>query len=166
MNKLDKLFNPKTIAIIGASEEANTVGRGLTKNIIENNASKKVFMVNPNEAKVFGIDCIDRIQHIKEKIDLAVVIVPGKVVLNIVGQCCEKKVGSMIIISNGFGEEGEEGKKKEEEIKKMVKAAGISFGRTQLSRNYECGPRAQRFFRSGYSEEGQYRFPVPVGSPP
>jgi acetyltransferase len=125
MNRLDKLFNPKTIAIIGASEEANTVGRGLTKNIIENNASKKVFMVNPNEAKVFGVDCIDRIQHIKEKIDLAVVIVPGKVVLSVVGQCCEKKVGSLIIISNGFGEEGEEGKKKEEEIKKMVRAAGI-----------------------------------------
>ncbi len=123
--KLDKIFNPKSIAIIGASDEPHTVGSGLTKNALDGKDSRKIFCVNPSRDKVFGMGCFDKIGDIKEKIDLAIVAVPAKIVPNIVKECCDKTVGAIMIVSSGFRESGEEGKKREEEIKAMTSQAGI-----------------------------------------
>ncbi|MFA5169761.1 MAG: CoA-binding protein [Candidatus Paceibacterota bacterium] len=116
---MKNIFNPKTIALIGASGEINTVGFGLAKNILEGKKSRKIFFVNPFQKEVLGEKCFGKISNIKEKIDLAIIAVPQKIVKNVVLECCLKKVGGIIIVSSGFKESGNI--KEEEEIKEIVK---------------------------------------------
>ncbi|MDD4074365.1 MAG: CoA-binding protein [Candidatus Pacebacteria bacterium] len=118
---MKQIFNPKSIALIGASEEKNSVGLGLAKNILE--SKKDVFFVNPFKDSVLGLKCYDKITDIKSKIDLVVIAVPAKIVKETVIDCASKKVGAVIIISGGFKEEGKE--KEEEEIKKILKESNI-----------------------------------------
>ena len=122
---MKNIFNPKSIALIGASEELNTVGFGLAKNILEGKNQRKVFFINPFQKEILGEKCFEKISNIKEKIDLVVIAVPQKIVKNVVIECCEKKVGSIIIISSGFKEIGNT--KEEEEIKEIVKKNKISL---------------------------------------
>jgi len=96
------IFNPKTIALIGATDRKNSVGRGLAKNL----SNKRVFFVNPNRNKVLGKKTYPKIGDIKTDIDLAVIAVPAKVVLSVVKQCAKKQVKAVIIISSGFAETG------------------------------------------------------------
>lgn len=120
---MKNIFNPKSVALIGASEEKNSVGLGLAKNILE--SKKDVFFVNPFKDSVLGLKCYDKVTDIKSKIDLAVIAVPAKVVKETVIDCVSKKVGAVIIISGGFKEEGKE--KEEEEIKNILKENNISL---------------------------------------
>jgi len=120
---MKQIFNPKSIALIGASEEKNSVGLGLAKNILESN--KNIFFVNPFKDSVLGLKCYDKVTDIKSKIDLVVIAVPAKIVKETVIDCASKKVGAVIIISGGFKEEGKE--KEEEEIKKILKESNISL---------------------------------------
>ena len=113
MNKIDKIFNPSSVAIIGASEKEGSVGFGLVKNVLIGKNDRKIFFVNPHDEEIEGIKCFKKIGDIKTKIDLAVVAVPSSIVSEVVKECCEKKVGGIIVISSGFSEAGEEGKKRE-----------------------------------------------------
>ncbi|MDD5752998.1 MAG: CoA-binding protein [Candidatus Pacebacteria bacterium] len=120
---LDNIFNAQNIAIIGASEEPKTVGAGLVKNLF--NSGKNIYCVNPFQDKIFGIKTFDKISNISEKIDLAIIAVPAKIVLEIVEDCVKKKVKGIIIISSGFGETGEQGKELEQRIKEVADKAKI-----------------------------------------
>lgn len=123
--KIDKIFNPKTVAIVGASDEKGTVGFGLAKNILKGAKKRKVFLVNPFDKEVFGEKTYSSVTNIKEKLDIVIIAVPAKIVLQIVKECISKKVGSVIIISAGFGELGEAGKKAENEIVSLLNKANI-----------------------------------------
>ncbi|HPD19909.1 MAG TPA: CoA-binding protein, partial [Candidatus Pacearchaeota archaeon] len=120
---LEKIFNPVSIAIIGASEEEGSVGAGLVKNLMA--SQKNIFCVNPFRKQVFQMDCFAKITDIKEVVDLAIVAVPAPAVLEVVEQCCQKKVKGIIVISSGFQETGEEGRKREEQLKEIVRRADI-----------------------------------------
>ncbi|MCK9578372.1 CoA-binding protein [bacterium] len=123
--KLDKIFDPSSVAIIGASDEKGTVGFGLVKNLLSGAKKRKVFLVNPFDKEVFGEETYSSIKDIKEKVDLAIIAVPSKIVLQIVKECISKKVSGVIIVSAGFGELGEEGKKREDEIVSYLREAKI-----------------------------------------
>lgn len=132
--KLDYLFNPKTVVVIGATDRIGSVGRGLVKNLIENRSAsnqggfrKKVYLVNPNRKKVFGIKTFAEIKSVDKKIDLAVIAVPAKIVLKIVKQCCEKKVKAIIILSAGFAEIGPDGALLQDKIIKLTNHANIAL---------------------------------------
>ncbi len=122
---LKRIFNPKSIAVIGASPEKKSVGWGLMKNILEGKSRRKVFAINPYRKEVFGIKCLPSILSIKSQVDLAVVAVPAKIVPKVVEECCLKKVGGIIVISAGFSETGKRGKKLQEKILRLTKKAGI-----------------------------------------
>jgi acetyltransferase len=122
---LNKIFNPKTIAVIGASDEVKSVGWGLMKNIIEGKNKRKVFAVNPNCQKVMGIKCLPSVLSINQPVDLAIVAVPAIIVPKIIKECCDKKVGGIIVISAGFSEIGEKGKEIENQIAELTKKAQI-----------------------------------------
>lgn len=120
---MKNIFNPKSIALIGASNESNTVGFGLAGNLLRGREERKIFFVNPFQKSVLGEKCLKKVSEIKGKIDLAVIAVPMKIVKSVVRECCEKKAGAIIIVSSGFKESGNE--KEEEEIKEMVKKAKV-----------------------------------------
>lgn len=118
---LENIFDPKSIAIIGASEEPKTVGMGLVNNLI--NSQRKIYYINPFKQEVLGTKTFKNINDVKEKIDLAIIAVPAKVVLEVLNDCINKKVKGVIVISSGFGEAGD--KKTEEELKELADRAKI-----------------------------------------
>ena len=118
---MNYIFNPKKVALIGASEKENSVGLGLAKNMLNND----VFFVNPNRESVLGINCYDKITDIKEDIDLAVIAVPSRIVKSIVDDCVLKKVKGVVIISGGFKEVGNQ--KEEEEIRDALRENKIKL---------------------------------------
>lgn len=123
--KLDIIFNPKTVAVIGAKAQEKSVGWGLMKNLLDGKSQRKIFAVNPNCVEVMGVQCLSSIKAIQEDVDLAVIAVPPKIVPQVVQECCEKKVGAIIVVSSGFGESGPQGKILEKEIVRLANAANI-----------------------------------------
>jgi acetyl coenzyme A synthetase (ADP forming)-like protein len=125
MKNLDKIFNPKSVAIIGASSKEKTVGLGLVKNILTGKEMRRIFFVNPNQTEILGEKTFAKINDIQEELDLAIIAVPAQFVSQVVSECCEKKVGGIIVISSGFAELGEEGSARQKEILDKVNKAGI-----------------------------------------
>lgn len=112
---LHDFFNPQTVAIIGAKEQAGSVGRTLLSNM-QASFKGEVFPVNPKYPEVLGLKSYPRIQDIPKAIDLAVIVTPSKLIPSLIDDCVLAKVKSVIIISAGFKEIGEEGVALENEV--------------------------------------------------
>jgi len=125
MRNLKVFFNPKSIALIGATDRPGSVGLGICKNLLEGSKKRKIFFVNPFKKKVLGRKTYPSVKAIREKVNLVVIAVPSKVVLKVVKECAEKKVGAAIVISAGFAETGKEGKILQEKVVNVLKKAGI-----------------------------------------
>src|SRR5512139_3353457 len=124
MGNLKKTLNPDTIALIGATAEEGTVGKTLLENLLLSKG-KKLFAVNPHRETVLGLTCYPAIADVPEKIDLALVATPPPTVPHIVDECGRAHVEGVIILSSGFKEMGEEGKKLEEQILGHRKTYGM-----------------------------------------
>ena len=122
---LKRIFNPKSVVIIGATDRPGSVGRGLCKNLLEGKKFRKIYFVNPFKEKVFGFKTYPKITDIKEEIDLAIIAVPAEIVPKVTKDCAKKKVGGVIIISAGFAEIGKKGKALQEKIVKILKEKNI-----------------------------------------
>ncbi|MCS7134861.1 MAG: CoA-binding protein [Candidatus Aenigmarchaeota archaeon] len=116
---MQHFFNPKSIAVIGASRDEGKLGHIIFKNFFEN-GFKRLYPINPNADEILGIKCYKSVLEVKDNIDLAVIAVPAKIVSQVLTECVKKKVNSVVIISSGFSEIGEEGKRMEEELKGII----------------------------------------------
>lgn len=119
---LSYFFNPKSVAVIGASDQAGSVGRTLLWNLISNPFGGTVYPVNPKRNSVLGVKAYPSILDVPETVDLAVIAIPARGVPAVVQQCVDMGVKAAIIISAGFKEIGAEGKALEQQI--MAIAAG------------------------------------------
>ena len=113
---LDKIFNPKSVAVIGASDEEDSVGRALMKNFLESGFKGKVYPVNIRKTEILGLKAYQTVGQIPEPVDLAVIATPAKTVPEVVEQCGKAGIKGVIIISAGFKEIGPEGKALEDRI--------------------------------------------------
>ncbi|MDH3365309.1 MAG: acetate--CoA ligase family protein [Thermoplasmata archaeon] len=116
---LDSLFRPSAIAVIGASASPGKIGNAVTMNLMAGN--RKVYPVNPNEAEIAGLRCYGSVEEIPGPVDLAVVTLPAGACVEAVRGCVSKGVGAVIVSASGFGESGEAGRKREEELVEAVK---------------------------------------------
>jgi acetyltransferase len=108
-NPLDAIFHPKSVAVIGATEKAGSVGRTILWNLISNTFGGTIYPVNPARASVLGIRAYPNVAAIPEKVDLAVIVTPAPTVPGIIAECVAAGVEGAIIISAGFKEIGPEG---------------------------------------------------------
>src|SRR5579864_2522219 len=122
---LEPLFLPRSIAVIGATDRAGTVGRNLLSNLLESNARIKIFAVTPNHQKVLGITTHKNISDVPDAVDLALVITPAQTVPQIISDCVDTKVKSAVVISAGFREQGEQGAQLEREIQKHLRRGSL-----------------------------------------
>src|SRR5215813_5529895 len=106
---LEPLFLPRSIAVIGATDRAGTVGRSVISNLLESQAPIKIYAVTPGHDEVLGIKTHKRIGDISGGVDLAVVVTPAQIVPQIVGECVDAGVKSAVVISAGFREQGRDG---------------------------------------------------------
>ena len=120
---LDVFFAPRSVAVIGASERAGSIGRTLMWNLVTNPFGGTVFPINPGHANVLGIKSWPSVAAVPEKIDLAVVATPAPAVPEVIRECAAAGIRGAIIISAGFRESGAEGARLEQEILKTARAA-------------------------------------------
>jgi acetyltransferase len=106
---LNRIFNPGSIAVIGASEDEGTVGQILMHNLAMNAFEGKIFPVNIRRKEVMGIKAYQKVSEISEPVDLAIIATPAKTVPGIVEECGKAGIKGLIIISAGFREVGPEG---------------------------------------------------------
>ena len=114
---LDAIFNPDSVAVIGASEEPGSVGRTLLWNLVSNPFGGTIFPINPKRESVLGIEAYSSIDEVDDDVDLAVIATPAATVPGLVEECGEAGVDGLIIVSAGFREVGEEGAELEREVR-------------------------------------------------
>ena len=116
----EKLFSPESIAIIGASNNTYKPGGKLVKNLTEHHFMGKLFVVNPNDREVQGIPAFAKTEDLPD-VDLAILAIPAQSCLHAAEVLVsQKKTKAIIIISAGFGETGEKGKKLEQKIAEVA----------------------------------------------
>lgn len=148
-----ELINPKSIVIVGGSNNIHKPGGKVIKNIKEGTFNGKLYVVNPKEDSVQGFDSYKAIEDIPET-DLAILAIPARFCVDAVKVLAlEKKTRAFIIVSAGFSEESEEGKKLEEEITRVVESVGGSL----------IGPNCIGVMTHFY--QGVFTLPIPRLSP-
>jgi acetyltransferase len=115
-HSLNVIFEPKSIAVIGATEKAGSVGRTLLWNLISHPFGGTVFPVNPKHGSVLGIKAYPTLTALPQQVDLAVIATPAPTVPGIVAECVEAGVKGAIILSAGFKETGPAGAQMEQQI--------------------------------------------------
>ncbi|MGE3316183.1 MAG: CoA-binding protein, partial [Planctomycetaceae bacterium] len=125
VGSISKLFDPRSVAIIGATERAGSVGRTLTANLLARSFHGAVYPVNSKRSEVLGVKAYARIEEVPECPDVAVIVTPAATVPRIVQQCADRGVRAAIVISAGFRELGPEGRQLEQDIFQIVQQSGI-----------------------------------------
>ncbi|KKN40204.1 hypothetical protein LCGC14_0735740 [marine sediment metagenome] len=120
-NDISFFFNPKSIAVIGASSTKGKVGNTVLNNIINSGYQGKIFPVNPRSDIVCDIQCYKNVLEITDDIDIAIFVIPGKFVNDAAEECGRKGVKGLIVISAEFKEIGGEGVEREEQLVKIGK---------------------------------------------
>jgi acetyltransferase len=115
-SNLDKIFNPQSVAIIGASDVEGSVGYAIVRNLTSLGYAGKVYLVNIRKPEILGVKTYPSITQIPEPVDLSIIATPAGTVPDIVEECGRAGVKGVIIISAGFKEIGPEGKALEQRI--------------------------------------------------
>jgi acetyl coenzyme A synthetase (ADP forming)-like protein len=104
IRNLRYVFNPKHVAIVGASPTPNKIGNVLVKNFLETKFPGKVYPVNPKYEIVGGLKCYPKVTDIPGRVDCAIIATPAETVPGIIDDCALKKAGGAIVLSGGFEE--------------------------------------------------------------
>ncbi len=127
--ELRPFFNPKAVAIIGATDKKGKVGNVIFENFKMNKErgifKGNIYPVNPKLDEIEGYRCYHNVKEVPDDADLAVISIPAKFVPATMRDIAEKGIKAVVIITGGFGELGEEGKRMEREIYEIAKANGI-----------------------------------------
>ena len=127
MKRLDAIFAPKSVAVVGASTREGTVGKSIFNNLLVSDFQGVLYPVNPKARSIHGVRCYPSVEEIPDTIDMAILIVPSKATPETLRKCVEKGAKGAIVISAGFKEVGDEGRKLEDEVKAIVAESGISM---------------------------------------
>ncbi|PID46186.1 MAG: GNAT family N-acetyltransferase [Proteobacteria bacterium] len=144
---LSSFFLPKSIAMFGASERQNSVGRAVFENLINGGFKGDIYPINPKHKKVFNHQAYAKLAALGKPVDLAVITTPAKTVLPIIRQCGEHGVKHVVLFSAGFRETGSSGRALEEKVLEVAGSYGIrilgpnssGFIRPKVGLNISCG---------------------------
>jgi len=125
MSNLDAIFSPESVAVVGASTKPGKVGHDIFKNILWGGYTGTLYPVNPKAKSILCVKALPGLLNIEDKVDLAMLIVPPKLIVRAVEDCIEKGVKGIVVVSAGFREVGKEGLEIENRIAAMCMAAGI-----------------------------------------
>lgn len=124
---LEKLLKPASVAVIGASRQPGKVGYEILANIIQGGFTGRVHPVNPGAKEILGLECHPSVEEIGEPVDLAVICIPTNHVVSAIDACGKAKVPAAVVITAGFKELGDEGKRREEKLISSARRAGVRF---------------------------------------
>jgi len=125
IENLDKIFKPKSIAVVGASDKEGSAGYRIFRNLIGSGYNGVAYPVNPTKESVQGVQAYPTVDKLPKIVDLAIIATPSKVVLDVVEQCGKKGIIGILIISAGFKEIGKEGVALEKQLLKIKEKYGL-----------------------------------------
>lgn len=155
-NALDAFFQPKTVAVIGAKDTPNSVGRTLMTNLAS--FPGKLIPVNPKRKEVCGLPCIPTVVDSKEPIDLAVIVVPAPHVLEVMQTCVQAGVKAAIVIAAGFKESGPEGLRLETAVADTAREGGVRMMGPNCLGVMNPGYGLNASFARGMAQKGSLAF--------
>ncbi len=129
---LEPLANPGSIVLFGASPAAQTIGGGLTRNLLDGGFAGTVHLVNPKYGEIAGHPCHSSLAEVPGRVDLALIATPAATVAGIVEQCGKKRVKAAVVYSAGFAETGAPGDALEADLVARAQQCGVRL----------LGPRA------------------------
>jgi acetyl coenzyme A synthetase (ADP forming)-like protein len=124
-NTLHRFFCPRSVAVVGASRQRGTVGGELFHNLLWGEFAGPVYPVNPVTEVVQSVPAYPSVEAIPGPVDLAVLVVPGSRVIPVAEQCARKGVRALVVISAGFSESGEEGRRRQAELLRVCRVSGM-----------------------------------------
>ncbi len=134
------LFSPETIAVIGASNDPFKPGGRVIKNIKENGYAGHLWAVNPKTESVLGLPTFKSIAKLPAPPDLAILAIPSQFVLPVVQELADRKTGATIVLTSGFGEKDDAGKRVEQEMRRIADGAQMAL----------IGPNCSGFLTHSY----------------
>jgi acetyltransferase len=124
---LDRIFAPKSIAIVGASRHEGKIGYELVKNLVSNGYRGAIYPINPKADEILGLPVYASVNSVPGPIDLAIIVVPAAVAIPAVEECGKKGVKGLVVITAGFREVGGAGEERERELLRLCKAYGMTM---------------------------------------
>ena len=125
VNALKLFFNPRAVAVVGASRQRGTIGGEIFHNLLAFGFNGPVYPVNPTTAVVQSVPAYANIEAIPGPVDLAIIVVPANRVVEVAAGCGRKGVKALVVISMGFSETGAEGQSQQAELVRVCRAAGM-----------------------------------------
>ncbi|MGD2155706.1 MAG: acetate--CoA ligase family protein [Anaerolineales bacterium] len=124
---LDAFFEPKSVAVIGASTDSSKLGYAVLENLVEGGYAQRgeVYPINPKAEQILGLKAYPSVLAVPQSIDLAVVVIPYPYVPDVLKECGEKEIPAVIVISAGFREAGMDGLERELELVSIAQEYGI-----------------------------------------
>ncbi|MFC2051842.1 acetate--CoA ligase family protein [Chloroflexota bacterium] len=127
MNHFDSIFNPRTVAVVGASNAFEKWGAAVFSRVLQTPSLERVYPVNNNTAEVQGVRAYPTVRDLPETVDFVAIVVPFPGVPQVVQDCVEKGVKAALVITAGLGETGSEGAEIEREIVRIASKGGMRF---------------------------------------
>jgi acyl-CoA synthetase (NDP forming)/RimJ/RimL family protein N-acetyltransferase len=122
---IDRLLSPQSVAVIGAGRQRGGLGHEIVRNLVAGGFDGPVYPVNPTATHVASMPTHASVLDIPGEVDLAIIAVPAREVLDVVGQCVEKGVQGLVVISAGFAETGPEGAEAQRELLDLARRHGL-----------------------------------------
>ena len=122
---LNAIFKPKSVAVIGASTAPGKLGHDILANLKNGGFAGPLFPINPKAEEILGLKVYKSIADTPEPPELAVVVIPAKIVTPTLEQCAEKGVKGAIVITGGFAETGEDGERLQDEMAQVIRRTGL-----------------------------------------
>jgi acetyl coenzyme A synthetase (ADP forming)-like protein len=124
-HSLDPIFAPRSVAVVGASRNPNSIGYKLVHNLVMAEFQGAIFPVNPHAAAIHSLKAYPAVGAVPDPVDLAILAVPRAGILGVADECLAKGVGGLVVITAGFAETGEEGAALERRLRDTVRRAGV-----------------------------------------
>lgn len=122
---LSGFFDPRSIALIGATDREGAAGAGVLENLLTGVTRRKIYAVNPNRKKVRDLECYPNVLELPEVVDLAVIVTPAETVAGICEECGKMGIKALTIIPAGFKEKGRKGQDLEARVLKAARKYGM-----------------------------------------
>jgi acyl-CoA synthetase (NDP forming) len=163
--ELRKFFEPKSVAIIGASGTRHKPGNDVIRNILANGYRGSIYLVNPKGGEILGIKVHRSVQELPEGIDLAIVILPARQNPQTIRECAARGIKAIVLAAGGFSEVDEEGEELQEELIRVIRETGVrvigpnTSGHTSTPYNFTSS-----FFPLGKIPRGRISYIAQTGN--
>ena len=162
---LEKFFEPKNVAVIGASATPHKAGNDVIQNILANQYKGVLYLVNPKGGEILGNKVYHTIQELPDGIDLAIIILPAEANAQAINECAKKGIRAIVLAAGGFAEVDEKGEVFQEDIRNAIVKTGVrvigpnTSGHTSTPHNFTSS-----FFPLGRIPRGNISYIAQTGN--